>query len=225
VKVLSLVASLICLTFCAVQAQEARTVAEVGRAVLTLPDGNWQLVAVEDSSNPLEGNVALPTQNKAYALKKSNGEIQAFLLLNASKGGTSVTTNWTNTCEAKATTYAQAGTERLNTLSCARATVPLKTSVYLPIAAAYAAKQVDVSTLPNVVASISAIVGNANGTMLYVNLLVPPEFSGLNEIPRGSTPARVNPKHAAWADLLLKNIEESISTLSGKATIPPQGFQ
>ena len=211
--------------FSAASAQDKSSIAEVGRAVLTLPQGSWTLIASEDSANTLNGIASLPTQSKAYVLKNNSGEVLALLLLNASKGGVGLTTQWTNTCTATATTYAQAGTERFNLLSCAKATVPLKMSIYLPIAAPYVSNAIAPISLPNLMVSISATNGNSNGTMVSVNLLVVPEFSGLDGTPKGQIPAKVNPKHAAWADLLLKNLEESVNSLSGKASIPSQGFQ
>ena len=205
---------------------QAETV-EVGRATIELPEGNWQALTTNEGKTTLDGGASgsLPTDDRAFVLMFGD-QMKAILYVSSSKGGSTIRTNWTNTCKASDSTYAASLTTNPNALECERATGALKTDVYLKMAMPNVLKALEEKRLapPPIVQSTSATVGNDRGTMLHVNLLAAPTFTGLQSEEILSVPTRVKPGHAAWAHQLILAIKDSVYSMSGKMAVPPVVF-
>ena len=217
---------LICMG-CFLSAQVHAATFEIGRASVEMPAGVWKQVTNSEGATLLDGGAtgSIPTDDRIFGLM--DGErVVAILLISSSKGGTIIRTNWTNNCASTKNSYASNIAFHVNGLGCARATGRLNTIAYLRLAVPKMFKALEAiePALPPISHSVSAVVANDNGTMLYVNLVTIPAFAGSSEKPLVSVPDGINPRHAAWADRLAVAIRESVYSMSGKLVIPSVDF-
>ena len=217
---------LICMG-CLFAAQVNAATFEIGRASVEMPAGEWKQVTASEGEVLLDGGASgrIPTDDRAFGLM--HGErVAAILLISSSKGGIVVKTNWMNSCAGTKISYASNTAYHLNGLACARATGRLNTIAYLKRAVPRMFKELEVlePALPTISRSVSAVVANDYGTMLYVNLVTAPAFAGSPEKPLENVPTGVNPRHAAWADRLAVAIRDSVYSLSGRLVIPSVEF-
>jgi hypothetical protein len=200
---------------------------EIGRATIEFPEGNWQALTAKDGKTVLDAGVrqSLATDDRAFILVTGD-QVLAILNISSSKSGSSVATNWSNTCKSTERNYAASLTSNPNALECERATGPLKTDLYLKAALPQVAKEIEERglKLPNITQSTSGSVGNDRGTMLHINLLTVSSFSGFQGDAIVGLPPAVKPLHAMWAHRLVLAIKESVYSMNGKMTIPPIAF-
>jgi hypothetical protein len=196
---------------------------EVARAKVTLPGGNWTVLSRSKvTAVRFESGGSIDADVVSLALVEHN-RIEVLLVIKATAGGAGGKIEWSSGCDATTPGLWAARPTGGNPddLECAYASGLVPTSALLSDRTTLG---VDLTrsglALPGMAVRMSAAMGSRMGALMEVDVWAPPSMSGPEPAP-ANVPARVNPRHAAYALQLARSVRDCLYSWRGRMTLPP----
>ncbi len=202
---------------------------EVGRAKVELPGEGWQVLDMTDGGKPYSGGVQakIPSETKVFVKLGAEQTVQTVVLIRASQAG--IANGWmaySHECKSSDQVYAQGNAgAQTNNYDCLSVWGLYRTGNWLDdffpeLNNKLKAKQ---WRLPGALQIMRSHFANANGSFAEARLLLAPGFVGTSAQPAsdlGELPEGVTPSAVVWGQELAKAVRGSVSSLSGRLTVP-----
>lgn len=205
----------------------------IGRATLQQLDDSWQVKSLVDKGIPVTGAIIGTQDSETKILMKLSpkNELLGLIVIKGTSSGLDMTNArmiYSPKCDSTETYYARGNTgtnERyfdcLRVYKAAAAESRLK--AWSP--QAFDIIKAEKITLPASLGIVQTSYANSNRTSLTISALMAPSFTGLAATVEGTLPADVDPHAVLWGHGLQKAAKDSVTSFSGKFTLPPIEFK